>query len=336
MLGSFIAMLLGLAYPLFQWPASARNPMDAMQLPQFTMVVAANASNGQVLHVPRDYSTIQAAVNAASEGDTVQVNAGIYNENVVVSASAVRLHATSGVVLDGTGLTGIGILVRGTSVASPVNDVKVSGFEVRNFERGIIVQWAVNAEVHHNEVHHNVDKTSPLVLGDAAGIELITAQLSEVSNNFVHDNGDGGIQLRVGSTENTIRANRVHGNGTQRTTDLGASGILLTGAGTNDNSILENEVIGNYGRGIMLTRPISTAPITGNLVAQNRAHDNQRSGIAIMAAAVDNFVLQNDARWNNISGLPPCYRCNLFDLSSGTNVWERNLGTSNLTDACAP
>jgi pectin methylesterase-like acyl-CoA thioesterase len=68
----------------------------------------------QVLHVPRDYSTIQAAVDAAGAGDTVQVKAGVYNENVVVSTSSVRLHATSGVVLDGTGLTGIGILVRGT------------------------------------------------------------------------------------------------------------------------------------------------------------------------------------------------------------------------------
>jgi parallel beta-helix repeat protein len=301
----------------------------------YSQIEVAKPWDGQVLHVPRDYSTIQAAVNAAAEGDTVQVDAGIYNENVVVSASALRLHATSGVVLDGTGLSGIGILVRGTSVASPVNDVEVSGFEVRNFERGIIVQWAVNARVHHNEVHQNVDKMPPMVLGDAAGIELITTHLSEVGNNFVHDNGDGGIQLRVGSTQNTIRGNRVYGNGTQGTT-MGAAGILLTGLGTNDNRVLENDVIGNNGRGIMLTRPTGTAPITGNLIAQNRAHDNQRSGIAIMSAAVDNFVLQNDARWNNISGLPPCYRCNLFDMSIGTNVWERNLGTFNLTDACAP
>jgi len=300
------------------------------------MVVVAKPSGGQVLHVPRDYSTIQAAVNAAAAGDTIQVKAGVYNEKVVVSTSAVRLHATSGVVLDGAGLSGIGILVRGASVASPVNDVEVSGFEVRNFERGIIVQWAVNVRVHHNEVHQNVDKLPPLVLGDAAGIELITTHLSEVSNNFVHDNGAGGIQLRVGSTQNTIRANRVYGNGTQVATNMGAVGILLTGLGTNDNRVLENDVIGNYGRGIMLARPSGTAPITGNLVAQNRAHDNQRSGIAIMSAAIDNFVLQNDARWNNISGLPPCYRCNLFDLSIGTNVWERNLGTFNLTDACAP
>ena len=302
----------------------------------FTMVVMAKSFGGEVLHVPGDYPTIQAALDAAAEGDTVQVKAGIYNENVVVSASNIKLHATSGVVLDGTSLNGIGIQVRGTSATSPVSGVEVSGFEVRNFERGIIVQWAVDARVHNNEVYQNVDKVSPLVLGDATGIELVTTHLSEVSENFVHDNGSGGIQLRVGSTQNTIRSNRVYGNGTQVTTNLAAAGILLTGLGTNDNRILENVVIGNYGRGIMVTRPAGTAPITGNLIAQNRAHDNQRAGIAIMFAAIDNFVLQNDARWNNISGLPPCYQCNLFDLSEGTNVWKRNLGTFNLTDACAP
>jgi pectin methylesterase-like acyl-CoA thioesterase len=69
-----------------------------------------------VLRVPHDYPTIQAAVDAAAEGDTVQVKAGVYNENVVVSTSGLKVHARAGVTLDGTGLTGIGIHVRGASM----------------------------------------------------------------------------------------------------------------------------------------------------------------------------------------------------------------------------
>jgi parallel beta-helix repeat protein len=298
--------------------------------------LAAQPADVNVLRVPGQYSTIQAAVDAAQPNDIIHVAARTYAENVVITTPGLRLRGACGAVIDGTGLSGIGIQVRGTSVATPVTAVEVSGFEVRNFERGIIVQWAVNAGVHHNEVHQNVDKTPPLALGDATGIELITTHFSEVSENVVHDNGEGGIQLRVGSTQNTIRANRVYGNGTQHTTDPNGRGILVTGLGTHDNRVLENEVIGNYGQGILLARPLGTAPITGNLVGQNRVHDNQRSGIAIMYAAIDNIVLQNDARWNNLSGLPPCYRCNLVDLSIGANVWARNLGTFNLTDACAP
>ena len=87
-----------------------------------------------------------------------------------------------------------------------------------------------------------------------------------------------------------------------------------------------------------MARPVGTTPITGNVVGQNRVHQNQRSGIAIMAAAAGNFVMENDARENNLSGLAPCYQCNLNDMSSagiGGNTWERNLGTFNLRDDCA-
>jgi parallel beta-helix repeat protein len=301
-----------------------------------TATSGSSQSGGQVLHVPRDYPTIQAAADAAAEGDTVHVAAGIYNESVVVSTSGVKMHSSGGVVLDGTGLTGIGIYVRGASAAAPVSGVEVSNFEVRNFERGIIVQWATNVRVHRNEVHDNVDKTSPLALGDGAGMELVTAQFTDVSENVVHHNGEGGIQLRVGSTQNTIRHNRVYENGIQRLADMGGAGILVTGAGTHDNRIEHNEILANYGRGIIVTRPAGMAPITGNLVAHNRIHGNHRSGVAIMFAATGTFVVHNDARANNLSGLAPCYRCNLFDLSFGGNIWEKNLGTFNVTDACAP
>ena len=198
------------------------------------------------------------------------------------------------------------------------------------------MQWATSVRVHRNEVHDNVDKMAPLVLGDAAGIDLVTAHFTDVSENTVHHNGDGGILLRVGSTQNTIRHNRVYVNGTQRQADLGARGILATGAGTNDNRIEHNEILANYGRGIMITRPTGTAPITGTVVAHNRVHGNHRSGIAIMEAATGNVVMHNDARDNNLSGLAPCYRCNLFDLSIGGNIWEKNHGTFSGTDACAP
>ena len=73
----------------------------------------------------------------------------------------------------------------------------------------------------------------------------------------------------------------------------------------------------------------------GGVVFFQALHENQRGGIALMDAVSGNTVEQNDARGNNLSGLAPCYRCNLVDLSVGGNTWERNLGTFNLTDACA-
>jgi len=291
---------------------------------------------GEVKVVPRDYPTIQSALDNATAGDTILVWPGIYTENVVVSTSDVHLHgAGEGVVLDGSALNGIGILVRGTSAALPIVGVEVSHFEVRNFERGIIVQFATEAAVSNNSVHDNVDKSAPVTLGDGTGIELLTTSASDVSHNIVVRNGMGGIQLRVGSRENVVHHNRIEENGFQSAT-LDGVGILATGAATNDNRIEHNDITGNLGRGVMLSRPAGTAPITGNVVAHNRAHNNQRAGIAIMDAATGSLVAHNDARGNNLSGLPPCYQCNLFDRSVGGNIWFKNLGTFNGTDACAP
>src|SRR5262249_31729098 len=142
-------------------------------------------------------------------------------------------------------------------------------------------------------------------LDQAIGIDLVTAMFSDVSENSVHNNGAGGIQLRVGSTNNIVEDNRVFENGGFRP-NMGGPGVLVTGAGTIDNEIRSNKILRNLGRGIMISRPAGTVPITGNLVLRNEVHENQRSGICIMGAAQDNIILKNDATGNNLSGLPPC------------------------------
>ncbi len=283
-----------------------------------------------VLKVPKHYATIQAAVDAAHAGDTIRVAAGIYNENVVISTSGLCLIAERGAVIDGDGLTGTGILVLGTA-AQPVADVEVSGFEVRGFQRGIVLQFTTGARISRNDVHdNNKFPGDPTALDQATGIDLVTAQSSDVNENFVHNNGAAGIQLRVGSTDNVVQDNRIFENGALLlTTGMGGRGVLVTGAGTDDNEIRSNEILRNYGRGIMIARPAGTVPITGNLVLKNRAHGNHRCGICIMGAAQNNVVLRNDATGNNLSGLAPCLTFNLFDNSLFDNIWLKNHGTSN-------
>ena len=304
-----------------------------------------SGSGGQVWHVPGDFPTIQGAVDAAAEGDTILVAPGVYTERVVVSTSHLTLRgagpvspvekpsesASENVVVDGTDLggLGIGIHVSGASPDEPVIGVEVSQFEVRNFERGITVQWAVETRVSHNYLHDNLDRPGTAAVGDGFGIELSTALASDVSHNLISDNGLGGIRVGVGSTDNTLHHNRIVDNGRQSpSTARSASGIQLTGP-SNNNQVLYNEILGTNGRGVFISRPSNEVPITGILVAHNRLHGNQRAGIAIMSAATGNIVVHNDARDNNLSGLGPCRRCNLFDASAGRNggnIWDNNLG----------
>ncbi|MCD6513229.1 MAG: hypothetical protein J7K61_06480, partial [Thermoplasmata archaeon] len=48
------------------------------------MVMAGNAS-ANTINVPADYPTIQQAVDAASDGDTIYVEAGIYTESITIN-----------------------------------------------------------------------------------------------------------------------------------------------------------------------------------------------------------------------------------------------------------
>ncbi len=296
----------------------------------------ASANGEKVRHVPRDYATIQAAIDAAGEGEIIQVGAGIYHENLVITTSGLRLHGSNGAVIEGAG-TGTAIHVLGT-VGQPVSNVEISGFEIRTFEKGIVAELGVAIQIHRNDIHHIMNLGSAAA-GDGAGVMLWSTRDSDVTGNAVHHNSHTGIELRLGSTNNAIRANRVYeiGNPAGVPASLRGTGIFLTGEGTNGNRIVENEILRSYDRGILLSRPAGTTPLTGNVVAQNRIHESQRSGIAVMLAAAGNFIQQNDARGNNLSGRAPCYQCNLVDLSSaglGGNTWERNLGTFNLIDAC--
>src|SRR5262245_33203768 len=48
----------------------------------FLLGIGASSTLAEILHVPDNYSTIQGAMNAAVEGDTVLVAAGTYVENI--------------------------------------------------------------------------------------------------------------------------------------------------------------------------------------------------------------------------------------------------------------
>jgi hypothetical protein len=75
---------------------------------------------------------------------------------------------------------------------------------------------------------------------------------------------------------------------------------MLWGSMNSGNRIVENEVTGALGAGIM----ISSGVQAGNLVAQNRVHGHPAPGIIVMNGASGNVIQQNDARGNGTTTGP--------------------------------
>ena len=134
-----------------------------------------------VITVPGDFSTVQAALDAAQAGDTVEVAVGVYNERVSfprdgLPGSPITLRSASvrggRAVLDGTGLGhGDMVLLDGRS------HLRVEGLEIRNL----------------------------LGASDASGVRILGSGSDLVLRDlWIHDiRGDDAMGITVYGTEDT-------------------------------------------------------------------------------------------------------------------------------------
>jgi len=274
-----------------------------------------------VLHVPQDFSTIQAAVDAASPRDIIQVAQGTYNENVLIEGkSDIQLRGKN-TVLQGSGV-GTGIRIVGS------DHIEVQGFIVDGYGAGIVLDDTHYSRLHDIETRFNDDPAD--VFPEALthdGLQLIDSDHNLISDVFAHHNGHNGITLAGGSSNNTLRWNTSNDNGTNPNIPTFGCGIELRNDGNNNNSITENELLRN-GWGILLGFEGGLGA-DDNIIEENDIHDNARTGIDVKDGSSGNFMIENDATGNAVvdDDFSPA-----FDLNDGgplDNTWEDNEGTSN-------
>ena len=249
-------------------------------------------------------TTIGAAVSAAASGDTIQVAAGTYKEDVVINKTLALIGAGSATtIIDATGLAN-GVNIDGSALApgSGVKGVVISGFTIENANfQGIFAQNASYITIFSNQVLNNnkkldVSGAMPVCPGLAdnlqagegfdcgEGINLMGVDHSVVSNNVVQHNS-GGILLSddTGAThDNVIFGNLVADN----PLDCGITLASHSGMGIYHNTIASNQSLRNglqvhEGAGVGIFAPGPGSKTYGNVVVNNQLMGNGLPGVTM-------------------------------------------------------
>jgi nitrous oxidase accessory protein NosD len=200
------------------------------------------------INVPGDYSTIQAAIDAAINGDTISVNSGTYNENIVINKNIKLIgnYAISAVI-DGQG-NGPAISIEGADdfliqrFTIKSEDEKAIYCSGENLSKGIIKNTTIKDSGSGIYIEGNCDFTilNNLIFDNKVpaketgfGIFIKNSELYvftiEVRNNSIDSNYHGIWAENVNlKTMNNIITNNV---------GLGISaGIYHSGDGTVENT----------------------------------------------------------------------------------------------------
>lgn len=220
-----------------------------------------NAQN--TINVPASQPTIQAAINAASEGDTIVVAPGTYIENISFLGKAITVTSYEGAsrtIIDG-GQNGTIVNFLGTETRKSV----INGFTMTNNAVPLPTQVTVQAygilvggaspTITNNIITKNrgfgisVTRGGPLVQGNTISY---TATAGDPSQNYGRENDDGSaiVIFQQASQPAEILNNTIEFNNAQC-----MGGAIQVGYGASplvQNNIISNNISLGFGGAITL------------------------------------------------------------------------------------
>jgi parallel beta-helix repeat protein len=235
-------------------------------------VAAPFLSAQNVINVPANQTTIQAAINAANSGDTVLVAPGTYVENINFNGKAITVTSSGGpsvTTIDG-GANGSVV----TFNTGETNQSILSGFTIQ-----------------HGSSYYA-----------AGGVQVSSASPTITGNVITGNHATGGIGIYIDGGSPRVTGNTITGN-TQIGSGGGGGGIYATaGSGSpssptiTGNTISNNSVANGGNGGGIAVAYFSSPLIQNNLIQGNTAYNNG-GGISVQSynspTVVQNVIVNN-------------------------------------------
>jgi hypothetical protein len=298
-----------------------------LSLPAFggTVCVNPRGSNGCE-------KTIQAAINSASPGDTIEVAGGTYPGNVIVDRPLALLGSGIGrTIIDATGLAN-GIHVDGIDNAG-LSRVIIRGFTVENADhQGIVVTNASDVTIVGNRVtgndralqqNPNAAPTCPNLpayfvafegMDCGEGVHLSGVTYSTIAENLI-DHNSGGILVSDDTapnhdnfiTDNVVRDNPYDCSITLATHDLNpAQGLPPKGVyhiTVKGNTVIHNGLANGEGAGVGIFAPTPFSQNYGNVIVDNTLVGNGLPGVTLHSHApgqnINDHLIANNTIYGN-------------------------------------
>ena len=269
------------------------------------------------------YKTIQAAVNAASNGDIIKVAKGTYAEAVEIKQKKVQLlGGFAGGGNYGTANPQANVtIINGTSAAPCIyvqidereisGKLTISGFTIRNGQRGIELAEGWSPHLNNITIENNIIENNGLQTGDQRGGGIgLEGNNVTIQNNIIRNNRSG-RGAAIGSTRGSqyasvnflIADNRIENN-------IGyedhAGGAFICGTGTITRNIFDgNEAARDcgygWGGGILIfadSNTKTTVSLSFNVWRNNQAPDR---GGAVFIDDGASVKMEHELLYNNKS-----------------------------------
>jgi len=243
-------------------------------------------------YVPDDFPTIQAAIEAASNGDEIIVRPGTYYENINFLGKAIYLHSEQGpdvTIIDGQQNSCVVAFENGEG-----RDSIIEGFTITNG----YVRYAEGGGIYCNN-HSSPTITKNVIYGNSAmvggGISCYYYSSPTIKNNVIYDNSayyfGGGILCRENSSP-VIENNVIYGNWADK------SGGGISCSGYSSPMITNNVIYGNgayFGGGIHCSS-YSSPTIENNVIYGNWA---DKSGGGISCSGYSSSMITSNVIYDN-------------------------------------